>query len=331
MSGPDPSTMVDADDDLVGDLLAATIELVLEADGSIDPRARLVARDGQLSITGADGPLLRVPRAAMVRVDRVTWGADPDRVEILDTPDDIGDVELQLLYVQAALHNQCGRLPWLARTHPAVADLPAPLVAAVRRVVPSFRAPMITPLDLLWANRCFRIPLDDGPAERVLVPLVDLLNHHADGAAGSWDGVAFSVDARRPFGGDECALDYGMDRDAMELAVVYGFADASAHVAHTAPMTVDVPGVGEVSLDRMTFDVTDPGLPLRQVEAASGWDREDCAAVVQAVAESSLGDLQAIEVESAAAPGSGAARTLADAARHQAAVIQAAVIDTGQR
>ena len=78
--------MIDADDPLVGDLLAGTIELVREAGGFIAPTTRLVERAGQLSIESsavAGEPLLRIPREAFVRVDRVEWSQDGDRIVIV--------------------------------------------------------------------------------------------------------------------------------------------------------------------------------------------------------------------------------------------------------
>ena len=224
--------MIDADDPLVADLLTGTIELVREAGGFVAPATRLVERAGQLSIESsatAGELLLRIPREAFVRVDRVGWSQDGDRIVIKQVPDDCGDLEWEMLYLQVALHNACRKLAWMRRTHPSLdPGLPDDLVDAVRAVVPSFRTPQIGAIDLLWANRCFRLPIEPGgEAERVLIPIVDLLNHHADGATGDWDGSAFQVAAAPAFGTSECALDYGMERDAMEMAVVYGFAGSS--------------------------------------------------------------------------------------------------------
>lgn len=231
--------MIDADDPLVADLLAGTIELVREAGGFVAPTTRLVARAGQLSIesSAASGePLLRIPREAFVRIDRVEWSQDGDRIVIAQVPDDCGDLEWEMLYLQVALHNACGKLAWMRRTHPSLdPDLPEDLVDAVRAVIPSFRTPQMDAIDLLWANRCFRLPMEPGSEpERVLIPIVDLLNHHANGATGDWDGNNFQVAAAPALGAGECALDYGMERDAMEMAVVYGFAGSSRAASSTS-------------------------------------------------------------------------------------------------
>ena len=239
--------MIDADDPLIADLLAGTIELVREAGGFIAPTTRLVERAGQLSIESsavAGEPLLRIPREAFVRVDRVEWSQDGDRIVIEQAPDDCGALEWEMLYLQVALHNACGKLAWMRRTHPSLdPGLPEDLVDAVRAIVPSFRTPQMGAIDLLWANRCFRLPMEaGGPPERVLIPIVDLLNHDADGATGDWDAESFQVATAPAFGTLECALDYGMERDAMEMAVVYGFAGSSRAASSTSAYDLETLG-----------------------------------------------------------------------------------------
>ncbi len=225
--------LVDCESALVADLLAGTLEVVRENGGFIAPTTRLIERAGQLSVTSTaddDSPLFRIPRECFVRVDRVTWAEQEDRMVIVDVPEEFTDVETEMLYLQVALHNACDKLAWMNRTHPALdPTLPEDLVNAIQSLLPSFRNPMMAATDVLWANRCFRIPFsDDLQPERVLIPLVDLLNHHALGAVADWTGEDFMITTRKPFGTSECALDYGMQRTALEMAVVYGFFDPGA-------------------------------------------------------------------------------------------------------
>jgi hypothetical protein len=259
--------MIDADDPLVADLLAGTIELVREAGGFVAPTTRLVERAGQLSIesSAAGGELLlRIPREAFVRVDRVGWSQDGDRIFIAQVPDDCGDLEWEMLYLQVALHNACRKLAWMRRMHPSLdPGLPDDLVDAVRAVVPSFRTTQVDAIDLLWANRCFRMPIEPGgEPERVLIPIVDLLNHHADGATGDWDGNGFQVVAAPAFGTLECALDYGMERNAMEMAVVYGFAGSSRATSSTS--SHDLESLGRIIELASSPDARESARPLHQ-------------------------------------------------------------------
>ena len=225
--------LVDAESAVVADLLAGTLEIIREAGGFVAPTTRLIERSGQLSITSTadhDSPMLEIPRECFVRVDRVNWAEQEGRMVIVEVPDEFTDIEIEMLYLQVALHNACGKLEWMQRTHPSLdPHLPNDLVDAVRQLIPSFRNPMMAATDVLWANRCFRIPLAEGhEPERVLIPIVDLLNHHPDGATAEWTGEGFEVSTSKPFGTHECALDYGMNRNALEMAVVYGFADETA-------------------------------------------------------------------------------------------------------
>jgi hypothetical protein len=258
--------MIASGDPLVDDLLAGTIELIREAGGYVAPSTIIIERAGQLSIESSalDGDtLLRIPRAAFIRVDRVTFSLDHDRIVIAQVPEDCGELEWELLYLQVALHNACDKVNWMRRTHPSLdPGLPVDLIEAVRRVVPSFRSPQMDAIDLLWANRCFRIPMTDQAAsERVLIPLVDLLNHHAEGAVGDWDGEAFEISARLPFGTAQCALDYGMDRDPLEMAIVYGFIDPSTEI--TAGRGYDIDALKRIIDLASTADAPESAEPLR--------------------------------------------------------------------
>lgn len=225
-------SFVDADDDIVADLLASTIEIVLELDGWLNPSLRIVARDGQLQLDCAANdsePLIFLPTEAYVRVGRVGWSDSAERLEVLDVPDDFNAAEHELLILQTALHNQCGKVPWLVTTHPVLApDLDESVIAAVRRLRPDFRVQPTTAAGVLWSTRCLRIPPAGSTSpEPMALPIVDLLNHHGAGATGVSAPDGFSVTVRHASGTGECFLDYGADRDALDLALDYGFVDVA--------------------------------------------------------------------------------------------------------
>ena len=247
---------IQSDDPIVTDLISSTIELVAEAGGWIAPSTTFVCINGQLHVESHEpdaSPLLHIPKAAFVRVDDVQWGASSTQLEILCVPDHFGDIETELLYIQTALHNQCQKLPWMTRNHPWLADdVPDEVVDAVRQILPSFREPQMTATDALWANRCFKISLDEGQEpQRVLIPLVDLLNHHKSGATGLWAGDAFNVNSNHAFDANECALNYGLNRGPLEMAAVYGFVDTSTFPSEAvdmkAPLQMRLQQIIEVS------------------------------------------------------------------------------------
>ena len=334
--------LIDADDAIVADLLAGTLELVAELGGWVHPDARLVARDGQLSLHcdgDSVGPLIRLPRAAMVRIGRVTWSDSPAQLEVLAIPDDLTVDEIELLMMQVALHNQCGKVSWLARTHPVLdPSLPSDVIDAVRWFRPSFRLRQPTAASLLWSSRAFRLPPEGSTTpEPMALPIVDLLNHHPAGTTGTLTDDAFVVDISRPLGTAECALDYGLERDAIGMAVVYGFADAASPVAHSAPINIDVPGVGPVRVAAVGRSRTGRILPpvVRQRDGAveishvtfraGGADELTTripAAIVEAVAERNLALLEELRGRALTSPASPGAAVLAGAAESQAEVIR---------
>lgn len=247
-----PTRIIDSDDPVAADLLASTIGVVLDAGGSIHHAARFIVRDGQLSVSSreADGePLMEVPADCFVRVDAIGWSDDdPERLQVESMPADASDSEWELAYLQAALHNQCGKLAWLAATHPVIAQtMDDAAVEAFQRLIPGFRSQAMSPRDLLFANRCFRLPWAKADGQRILIPLIDLLDHHSRGATGQWGGDHFAVQGRAVLPDGGCALDYGLARDALQMAAVYGFADDSARIAHCVPVSASIPGFGQVT------------------------------------------------------------------------------------
>lgn len=341
----DPWRHVDADDDLVADFLAGSLETVVEAGGWIHPAARLVVRGGHGRVTceGDSGqPLLSVPREAIMRIAQADWGIEADELVLLRLPEDVTDVERELLLLQVAFHNSRGALPALVRAHPVLApDLPPPCIAATRGLVPDFRVQQVTAVDVFWGTRAFRLPVGvDASVEPAAVPLIDLLDHRVGGATPDWTGDGFRVDVSRPTDRAECFLDYGMTRDALEMAVVYGFVDTSVQIARSAPVVVEVPGIGLVTVSgdgrtesgstlRPTVTTPRDGVRISHIvfDPASriGVNPPEGPVPVAALTAIAEENLRLLEELRAACPATSAGEVLSAAAAHQAGVIRAAL------
>ena len=338
---------VDATDPVVADLLSGILEVLAAAGGWLHPQARLVEREGHLRLhcLAPEGePLVRVPHAAMVPVGRLSWAASPDALALDDLPEDLDPLATELAYLEVALLNQCGKVPQLQLTHPLIAPLEPGLIEAVQALRPGFRVEPIDPTSLLWSTRCFRLTVGAGPAEPVVIPVVDLLDHHAAGATGTGQADSFGVTVRHVGTGDACFLDYGWKRDAIGMALTYGFADSSADLAHSAPLSVDLGLLGRleilgkgrdadghllpmqatrlpggVALSHVSFGI---GFhPVHQVMEATGWEESTATSAVEAVASANLVLLDAL-IDQAVADGRPASRVLADAAGHQQWIIR---------
>jgi hypothetical protein len=84
--------------------------------------------------------------------------------------------------------------------------------------------------------------------QRVLLPLIDLLNHHPRGASLRVDARAMTPAVTRPTGTTECFAHYGRRRDSLDLALNYGYVDTVTRFVHCPPMTIDVPSVGTLRI-----------------------------------------------------------------------------------
>ena len=343
---PDPWRWCTADDDMVADFLAASVETVIDLGGWIHPAARFVAAGGELHVEcdGDDGePLLRLPREAFLRLHRIDWSTDGEHLAIESMAEDAGDPSL--LMAQVGLHNSCGKMMHLATNHPVLApDMSEELVTAVRAFRPSFRLRQPDAVSLFWSNRAFRIPAYAPLPEPVALPLIDLLNHHPDGAVGQWDGECFAVDVRHPTGTSECLIDYGLQRDAVGMAVVYGFVDAANPMAHSAPLhcvvddtviTVSARGRSRDGLllppvvqydgnawtiSHLTFGALDP---RQDLAGASGQGPGWCGQVLRAIADANLDLIESGIRAAGLTPTSKAGLIVEGALRRQRALIAA--------
>ena len=342
--------MLDSDDAVTTDLLGGLLELLADSAGWLHPGARLVARAGQLSVHASAEPdelLVRVPAALLIRVGRVDWSVNDGVLTPAAISPEIVGLELEALFVLIGLLNQTAKIPDLLATHPLLADdLPPRVVEAVSALRPSFGSARPDPVSLLWSTRCFRTSFDGSAPEPVAVPILELMNHHSRGALAEPAAGGFAAQAQA-LHGDECFLDYGRNRDAISMAVVYGFADASAQCAHSAPLQIDVPGVGlvvvsahgrngsgellpmsvlvedsQILLNRMTFGNSQA--PVSELMAASGLDISVARRIVDSIREANVVLLEEVSSATSDAP---AAVTLRKAAEIQRLVVMNSRVD----
>ena len=353
----DPWQWCESDDDVIADFLAASIQSLIESGGWIHPAARFVARDGELHVecdAEEGATLIRLPAAAMLPVTRVHWDTGSEGLAMTDLIDWPHTADIASLLTQIGLHNSCAKLPRLSTTHPSAStDLSDHAIAAMQALRPSFRTRPMSPAEIFWATRTFRLEAFGETAEPVALPLIDLLNHHPRGSVGQWHDGSFTVTVRRPTDSAECFLDYGMHRDALDTAVVYGFADTTATIAHSAPLTIttaeDHSGSAVVQivdagrradgsllpfraqsvddawvLNRFTFGIDDAPDALA---SATGQPVTWCASVVSAIARANIElldelDAQLSPVPDASVPDAPSRDVLLAATGHQRAILQ---------
>jgi hypothetical protein len=207
-----------------------------------------------LAPQGTAGPLITMPTPLLVPIEAARWGDGATALELLAHPESTTPVQRELLQLQAALYNATGKLCWWSTQHPARLVEHCPAVAeALLPLKPGHgKGPQeATATERFLATRSFGWKADpqEGPSRAVLMPLIDLLNHHHRGAPYRIDAGAMRIATAQPDNSGECFAHYGHRRDGLDLALHYGHADSSTPFAHCAPMQINVDGVGSIQVE----------------------------------------------------------------------------------
>ncbi|MGB5136195.1 MAG: hypothetical protein WBN89_13580 [Prochlorococcaceae cyanobacterium] len=346
------------------------------------PQLQARIQKGQMSLwapEGVSGSLISMPTALLVPIDGARWGRNPHQLQLLAAPPQLTRVQSELLLLQIGLYNATGKLRWWSERHPArLLDRHPELAEAVAQLKPGYGSPRKERQEgrcaaerfLDTRSYCHQPDAKSGETSgqtiNVLLPLIDLLNHHEEGAGLQIQGTAMVIEPGQPEGcGGECFASYGNRRDALDLALHYGFSDTSTPFAHGAALQLnmdvlgrlrvkgqlfgrpdhplDPPVVnqseGEISISHLCCDRSQPqrllavlDLALRAELQRQGQPRQQAAALSQAAIEAIARTNQErlahlISTAESLLPSHPEAAILSDAARHQAAVM-AAVLGT---
>lgn len=245
--------LIASDDSRIAAALRQIVRIVTAHGGVVHPGAVILERDGAMAVhnrqVAASDDLFQLPRKLLVPVSGVRWAQDQTTLALDGDPEGLTPVQRDLLECHVELFNACGKVPTLARIHPAVALGPqAALVRAIQAVKPKFRAGHSSAAEGLLGCRTLGLKaLDDGESrDSVIMPLVELMNHHANGAPYRVDQRGLRIRVVHPRDTSECFALYGAGRDPMDLALNYAFVDPDPQLAVSAPVAVDVPGVGRL-------------------------------------------------------------------------------------
>ena len=245
-----PVNKVNADIPVLGRLLQVMMDLVMAHGGQVHPGVRLVARDGQLAVhcnrsMCDDGlPLFRLPRELLIPVDSIQWSSHDDRLQATSGLEPLTAVQRELLAVHVDLYNASNKLPWAAKHLPVVAlRSHVPLVDAIQAIRPGFGREAHEAAWTFIRTRVFNL---DG--KRVLMPLMDLLNHHPKGGRFQVDASSMTMAVAQTGDDDECFAAYGGRRDVLDMALHYGYADSRTPYACVAPLACGLPGLGRLQI-----------------------------------------------------------------------------------
>lgn len=206
-----------------------------------------------LAPPGSSGELIRMPTELLVPIAGARWAETPEALVLIEPPVGLSAVQNTLLHLHIALYNATGKLRWWQGQHPArlvesaaaVAEALAPLKPFHQRE-PKQR----TAAEGFLATRSFGWKPDPHQDERVpvLMPLIDLLNHHHSGAPYRITNGAMRIKVAQA-GGRECFAHYGQRRDVLDLALHYGHCDPSTPFAHSAALAIPLDSGGHIQVE----------------------------------------------------------------------------------
>ena len=204
-----------------------------------------------LAPPGTTGPLISLPTDLFVPISGVQWSSSPQTLEILQTAKEATPVQRELLQLHAYLYNATGKLRWLSNQHPGrLAETSIDVAVSLELLKPGHRAQAErSAAEEFLTTRSFEWqPNPEQQPHLVLMPLIDLLNHHHHGASYRIDDGVMQIKAQQA-GGLECFAHYGHRRDVLDLALHYGYCDLSTPFAHSAPLEIAVEGIGRVHIE----------------------------------------------------------------------------------
>jgi len=273
-----PESHLACDDDAVAGALERLLGHFFTAGGWLAQGARVCCRDGALSIesarkAGQGGDLILLPKAGLLPVNQAQTRLEGNELVLAGLPSYWssqqralfeGMLEVYNLTGKIAAERQASAILGLAR-EPELAARFQPLFACRRNLQRDLeRARSGDPELVVESFFHSRFLGFDDPMsapsgrEQVIMPVIDFLNHHFDGAGfetrhDERRGVHLAVRQWRPEGGErQCFVRYG-HYDALDMLLSYGYVDHTAPFVRSLPVSLELPPIGAVAVRSLPF------------------------------------------------------------------------------
>jgi hypothetical protein len=208
--------------------------------------------------------LVRLPWDCLVPLAPYKLALAEDDIVILSCEEGLTSAAVRLMEAVLELYNRTEKItehrrrsPWpLIAAHPEllryVTQRRGPIDASFAALLRPGREDELV-LHSFFNTRFFSYQLGGGryPALPVLMPIIDLFNHHINGAAYRDDQLAdnrsLSITRSLPLPGtgNECFACYG-PYDAFNTFLTYDFIDGRVPFVLSVAMTIDLPGLGSI-------------------------------------------------------------------------------------
>lgn len=352
---PSPPIIVEATTPGVEEIVTRIAHEVTNLGGVIDSCLVVAEHEGHVTLGSAEGHegrrFISLPFDALIPVGDLVWESSPD-VALADGADSLSVPQRTLLALHIELWNITAKMEQFRGTHPKTAAAnDAHLLGQIHRLRPTFTPADST--DAMLRTRTFGLRRGaDAQRQSVIMPILELADHHPDGAPYRTDGGRLESDYRFVDETRVAYVRYGPWRDAMDLACLYGFSSNATLFFVSAPIAIELGPFGSLTVRRDGHRGSSPhwqadegglsvnylplhvheGLfaaliqPVRTYLEDRGMDRTESVTTSMRVAQTLLHENHTIVADihdAALASTEPGARVLAEAAAHQLRVIDA--------
>lgn len=241
--------------------LVRMAELIVNNGGYIHEDFVLDARDGDLRVEAPKSlperdTLISVPDALLLPVDGFGLHLEGDDICLGQPQPEMSSLRIELMEEMAAIYNLCGKIKHHRETAPSRLFLERPDIFKNLVLGPQFSAREKTPKedfylhDFIQARKFGRRSESVEDRQSVLMPYIDFINHHQGASGFFFRDDELKVLRRSPVeGSDECFVSYSR-MDAQIAFTNYGFLDKEATFAISIPMTINLPGLVTINVNR---------------------------------------------------------------------------------
>lgn len=229
--------------------------LVIAAGGHLHPGALIEERGGNLRVRRTSNlqsgeALFRLPADVLVPVGGLSLHSTAGQITGYTGGELLTGTQTALLDQMIELFNLCGKLGQFPAVPGSILRAQPEWLAAIEAIKPDFTPPPAEPAHgLLNTRRIQNTNAANGFAEgQYLMPIMEFLNHRSGAPQFGLGGGAIAIAAWNADDSDECFAGYADQLDPLSLALHYGYADETNLLAHSAPVSIALPGLGRVEV-----------------------------------------------------------------------------------
>lgn len=255
-----------SDNQEVQSALDKLVTLIIKNGGRLNSAIEITSIKGELSVcskleqTNHD-EIIYVPDICLPSIDDFNLTLDGDKIIVGPRiSNNASNLQIEMINLMVDLYNLTGKIIKHRATYPSLALQDAPKVLHHLYKGGHF----VDDEDKTSNEDCEIISsfirarrlnyVSERGCRKVLMPIVDCLNHHCDSFAYQHDSskkeneTGLFVFNSRPTASNECFVRYTQSGDALALYVVYGFVDKSTSVLRSVPTFIDLGKVGKIKV-----------------------------------------------------------------------------------